>query len=263
MASSTNLPKIIYLDIDGTTWFNDEHIVMPSTLEALKILKNKGVKLFICTSRAYQETITLPTEYTNLLTGYIVGAGSMVYIDNKCVYHDLMQLEDTKKIIDILDKKNLVYRWLSANDECYLNKIDMDKMSLFYRLYAYVPAVRAYQNQELCHLLFYINEDEDMDEINPYLTHMNIIDLGKTKEMVAKGITKAHGMKAVAKHYGTTLKETAAFGDGYNDIEMLQVAGISIAMGNAYDEVKEEADYVTARIEDDGLYLACKHFDWL
>ena len=52
-----------------------------------------------------------------------------------------------------------------------------------------------------------------------------------------------------------------AFGDGENDIEMLKTVGIGVAMGNSIDMVKENADYITDRIEDDGLYKALRHYE--
>ena len=54
-----------------------------------------------------------------------------------------------------------------------------------------------------------------------------------------------------------------AFGDGLNDISMIQKAPLGIAMGNAIDEVKEVADFVTKRNDDDGIEYACRHFGWI
>ena len=51
-----------------------------------------------------------------------------------------------------------------------------------------------------------------------------------------------------------------AFGDGQNDIEMLRHAAVGVAMGNAAEEVRRAADYVTASIDDDGVALALRHF---
>jgi hydroxymethylpyrimidine pyrophosphatase-like HAD family hydrolase len=64
----------------------------------------------------------------------------------------------------------------------------------------------------------------------------------------------------VLEHYGIRQEEMIAFGDGENDMEMLQFAGIGIAMGNAEKEVKAVADYVTDDIDDDGIWKACRHF---
>ena len=68
-------------------------------------------------------------------------------------------------------------------------------------------------------------------------------------------------MKAILEHYGYTKEECMAFGDGGNDKTMLEYAGIGVAMGNAVDEVKEIADYITLSANDDGVYAALKHFD--
>ena len=55
------------------------------------------------------------------------------------------------------------------------------------------------------------------------------------------------------------LSDTVAFGDSMNDIEVVQEAGIGVAMGNAVDALKKVADYVTAPIGEDGIYKACEH----
>ena len=76
----------------------------------------------------------------------------------------------------------------------------------------------------------------------------------------AKGNTKQHGIDEIIRHFGIRLEETMAFGDGGNDISMLRHAGIGVAMGNAKDDVKVIADYVTASVDDNGIADALKHF---
>ena len=71
----------------------------------------------------------------------------------------------------------------------------------------------------------------------------------------------AVGIDKIIEHYGISLHETMAFGDGGNDMAMLRHAGIGVAMGNAGDEVKEAADYVTDSVDDDGVMNALRHFD--
>jgi Cof subfamily protein (haloacid dehalogenase superfamily) len=79
-------------------------------------------------------------------------------------------------------------------------------------------------------------------------------------DITAKGNTKQNGIDQFIKHFGFKLEETMAFGDGGNDIGMLRHAGIGIAMGNAKDDVKAVADYVTDTVDEDGIYKAMKHF---
>lgn len=263
MALSTKLPKVIFFDIDGTTYYNPEHRVFESTMEALKLLKKADVKLFICTSRAREEMCMLPKDFLALFDGYVTTAGSLIYINNEVYHRSTMDDTAVQLVIKKLEELNLVYRWLSEDGECFISKVDANKMEIFSSLYQYVPAVKGYQGQALCHLLFYIPNHEIMTILEPLLETMHVIDLGLTKELVLKGVSKAYGMRVVAEYYNTTLAEVAAFGDAYNDIEMLQQANVGIAMGNAKEAVKTYADYVTDNIEDDGLYNACRHFNWI
>ena len=64
----------------------------------------------------------------------------------------------------------------------------------------------------------------------------------------------------MARHEGFNPDRTIAFGDGGNDTSMILQAGIGIAMGNAIDDLKRQADYVTTTVDDDGILNALRHF---
>ena len=71
---------------------------------------------------------------------------------------------------------------------------------------------------------------------------------------------KQNGIKAILEEYNICLEETMAFGDGNNDKEMFEFVNISVAMGNAKDELKKCATYITDDIDHDGIYNALKHY---
>ena len=79
-------------------------------------------------------------------------------------------------------------------------------------------------------------------------------------DITAKGNTKQKGIDEIINHFGIRLEETMAFGDGGNDVSMLRHAAIGVAMGNAVDEVKEHANYITTSVDEDGVANAHKHF---
>ncbi len=79
-------------------------------------------------------------------------------------------------------------------------------------------------------------------------------------DITAATAGKDNGMRALAAHLGIDIGETMAFGHGGNDISIIRAAGIGVAMGNAGDDVKAVADYVTASVDDDGVRNALKHF---
>ena len=84
--------------------------------------------------------------------------------------------------------------------------------------------------------------------------------LGMLADITAKGDTKQKGIDEIIRYFGIKLEETMAFGDGGNDITMLRHAAIGVAMGQAKEDVKAAADYVTAPIDEDGISKAMKHF---
>ena len=79
-------------------------------------------------------------------------------------------------------------------------------------------------------------------------------------DIIPKDGGKTAGIQAVLEHYGIKKEECMAFGDGGNDKDMLQYAGIGIAMGNATEDVKQVADYVTKDIDEDGILHGLQQF---
>ena len=75
-------------------------------------------------------------------------------------------------------------------------------------------------------------------------------------EIMAQGIDKAASLDRLVKHMGIKREEVMAFGDGYNDLSMIEYAGMGVSMANGVDEVKENADFVTLSNDEDGIAYA-------
>ena len=82
-------------------------------------------------------------------------------------------------------------------------------------------------------------------------------------EMVPKGFNKGTGIEKVCELLSEDVKNTFAFGDSINDMEMIQTAGTGIAMGRCADEIANIADFVTTHLEDDGIWNALKRYELL
>ena len=80
-------------------------------------------------------------------------------------------------------------------------------------------------------------------------------------DLTLRGESKAVGIKHLVEAMGKDIKDTIAFGDGRNDIEMLEEVGIGVAMGNGCQEAKSVADYITDSIENEGISKALMNFD--
>jgi Cof subfamily protein (haloacid dehalogenase superfamily) len=79
-------------------------------------------------------------------------------------------------------------------------------------------------------------------------------------DITAKGADKGEGILALSAHLGLNPLHTMAFGDGGNDISMIKAAGVGVAMGNALASLKNEADYTTTSVDNDGIHNALRHF---
>jgi hypothetical protein len=76
-------------------------------------------------------------------------------------------------------------------------------------------------------------------------------------DVVERSASKANGLKLLCDYFQIDIHDTIAFGDSMNDYEIVCAAGIGVAMGNAFPELKAAADYVTTRIDEDGVWNAC------
>ena len=79
-------------------------------------------------------------------------------------------------------------------------------------------------------------------------------------DITAEQADKGKGLEAMAQYLDLNISETMAFGDGGNDESILRRAGIGVAMGNAGDEARAAADYITTSVDDDGVKNALEHF---
>lgn len=103
--------------------------------------------------------------------------------------------------------------------------------------------------------------EEDEKAISPSMPHCVSARWHPSfTDITVQGADKGNALKQMSKHLGIGLEECIAFGDGGNDMTILQTAGIGVAMGNAYEGVKDVADYVTTSVDEDGIRNAFIHF---
>ncbi len=80
-------------------------------------------------------------------------------------------------------------------------------------------------------------------------------------DILPKDGSKARGIKKVLEHVGKTMDDAVAFGDGLNDVEMLEAVGTGVAMGNGHEKAKAAADVIARHVDEDGIYKVMKELE--
>lgn len=111
------------------------------------------------------------------------------------------------------------------------------------------------------HTLCIIGNEKQVKDIEKHFPELKLPMFAGNMgaDIIEQKVSKAYGMKQLVKYYETSMKKVIAFGDSMNDYELIKEAGIGIAMGNAIEELKKVADYVTDDIDKDGIWKALEY----
>lgn len=269
-----NRERVIFLDIDGTLVGFDGKIPA-STIEALKKARKAGHHLVICSGRSRFQVD--PALLSRGFDGVVGAAGAFVDLEGREVYHAYVTEEKRRELAEFMDVHQVTYS-MQASDGMRMNQRSADLLLQRYRGYhlseeriqrliGRIQIVPDTWNSPYIEKAIYYDSpftvQEMQDRLAPYF---DVIGSSFEKpdpycgEIGIAGITKATGMQHYLEAADIEKERSIAFGDGPNDIEMLQYAQIGVAMGNAQDTVKKVADYVTSRIDEDGIARAFEHF---
>ena len=253
--------KAAFFDLDETIYSFKSKCVPKSTLLAFEKLKEKGILTFICTGRSKAEISQVNLDGL-VLTGTMSSCGQIVYDQqDNLIYENPFSDDLRQKVVALFEEKKIA-TYLLTYDDLYLNFCDDNVIQIQKDVGIDVPPVKQYHNEKVYMASSYFHNEEEMKIVEQlrefaYVTfwHKRAIDI------LPLGASKSSGIDNVIAKYGIKLEETIAFGDGGNDLEMIKHCAIGVAMGNGSQDVKDNADYVTTDIDDDGIYNACKHFN--
>lgn len=253
--------KAIMLDVDGTLVSFETHKILQSSVEALKEIHDRGVRIVIATGRAagdLHEIAAVPYDGIIALNG-----ADCVLLDGTVIRRHLIPKDDFKKAMEIAKAFDFAVA-IELDEGVFVNRLTPTVERIAKIVEHPIPAVvdieELFDRKECCQLCFYI-DDEMEQQVMPLLPNLSLLRWHPLfADVNLAGISKATGLSAFADYYGIEMAEIMACGDGGNDIPMLKAAGIGVAMGNASEPVKASADFVTDTVENDGLCKALKYF---
>lgn len=252
--------RAVFVDFDGTLYSHQTNRIPPSAVEAIDTLRDNGILVFFCTGRSYPEFSQFDLSMISV-DGMILNNGQLATDQNgKIIYKKPIEGNLKERLIDIYNSKKLPM-YLSCKDYMILNCITQKVIDTQNAVSSNAPEPSKYQNEDFYMASVIAESRQDYDLIMSFEDIAEVTCWHKDAyDIVPKGIHKASGIDEILKIYGIGLDQTMAFGDGDNDIEMIEHCRIGIAMGNSIDELKKVADHVTSDIDEDGLYNALKYF---
>lgn len=258
------MTKALFFDIDGTLVSFETHRIPSSTIEALEAARAKGLKIFIATGRP-KAIINNLTELQdrNLIDGYITMNGAYCFVGEEVIYKSAIPQHEVKAMASFCEEKGVPCIFVEEHDIAVCQPNEMVKKIFYDFLHVNtIPTVSFEEatSKEIIQMTPFITEEEEVE----ILPSIPTCEVGRWypafADVTAKGDTKQKGIDEIIRYFDIKLEETMAFGDGGNDISMLRHAAISVAMGQAKDDVKQAANYITDSVDDNGIRNALKHF---
>lgn len=265
-------PKLILTDLDGTL-LRDDKSLSPANRAALVRAAAQGAEVVVATGRFFggipRELLELP-----FLRYFILMNGAKVYDrrEDRVLYRSEIPLAQAERVMDLLEP-------LDCTVDCYQNDVGWMERRYFDHLDYYVtdPVSRAMvrsHRRPVDDLRAQVRAGGDtVQKMQAYFPHLELrprvmallrqevpgvvqsVSLPTNLELNAAGATKGAALAALCRALGLDPLDTAAFGDGTNDVSMLAAAGVGVAMANGAPETRQAADLVTASNQEDGVAL--------
>lgn len=246
--------KALFFDIDGTLVSFNTHCIPQSAICAINRLRGQGVKVFIATGRPRPFIDNLgELEYDGIIS---VNGASCRLEDDTVVCHSPVPKVNLVRLMDYCKTTPMSIAF-ATDHEAFLNMDSPEVTDVFSLLHIPKPKIKPIEHCldiDVMQVIAFFREEHEgriMSEVLPDCVSHRWHPL--FTDVIAKGCSKSTGIDAVLAHYGIDISEVYAFGDGGNDIPMLRHVPNSVAMGNASDEVKRVARYVTDTVDDDGV----------
>lgn len=258
--------RLCVFDVDGTLYDKSQHQILDSTIQALHQLKENGIKIAVATGRSHY---ALGRSLNELAFDYVCAVNGAVLVDQKqhiLVRHDFSR-DDVEQINHFAYQHQAGLAWKFI-DHVYLyqhkEKIDWleGQMKSDVGSLPFVDCLS--QDHHLVDLPQSASLHAPADLVEAFFGHSDRIAYMQFSQtgfdVFPKEVNKGSGLVELMKIMNIQQEEVMVFGDHFNDLAMFEQAAHRIAMGNAIDEVKQAATFITRDCAHDGIAYACQHF---
>ena len=247
-------PKIMFFDIDDTLSRNG--VIAEHNKATLEQLAETDIKLVIATGRS---KAIIPADILALLADDVLDAiicmnGQYSFNKDGVISHYPLSDEQTDKVVHLCKQSGLIYKfdsathiaWSSENERIREYNAKTPTSILDPEYYRSNPVYQC--------SVFFNNQEDKMQDVDFAKYDLKLVHWHNTgADILPIEASKARGIKDLCQYYAVDVKECMAFGDGMNDLEMFDLVGYAVAMGDSQPALIERADYVTGTIEELGI----------
>ncbi|MEI6857962.1 Cof-type HAD-IIB family hydrolase [Psychrilyobacter sp.] len=250
--------KAIMLDLDGTL-LDNLHRISDTNKKILKKLEDKGIKIFLATGRSY-ESMRSYHEELNLTTPAICYNGAKIIYSHGNEKEYPVKERPLQILIDIA-RKYKTHLNIYQHEIWYSENIKNEETKIYREISGLKPVEKDFDSLDemFSTKVLYIGEQEKLLKIEKNIKNKLGDSVHTTfskpffLEILDGNVNKGTAMKNIMEEENIPLSQVIAFGDGLNDKEMLETAGIGVAMDGAFDELKQVADHVTTSNNESGV----------
>lgn len=260
-ACSQKMYKVVFFDVDGTLLSEIDRSIPPTTIEAIEKLIEKGIKVVVATGRPYN----MCEKFKMMGIDTIISAnGALIKCNDKTIYKSLISTETVREVSDFAElyghgisyfTERLAMNGIGPEDERIMKAL---RETLGLTEY---PEIMGSLLDEVYCICLYADDSETKKFIDRFPTlrferfHGYVTNVLEETE-----VSKSIAIKRVLDYFNVCRSEAIAFGDGGNDIDMLELVGLGIAMGNGEERLKQKADFITKKASEGGISYALKKF---
>ena len=255
--------RLIAIDLDGTL-LTSKKTISSYNLAVLRRAVAAGIYITVSSGRRYADAM----EFSEAIAPgqpIICSNGSMACTHDPfdVVYCECLSKAKLRAVVEVLEKEKCYYHVYCDDGSVMESRTANPGKKRKLNCYDYAGDVLSgdempkYVGDGALKVVCFTPDTEKLVRIRAGMEKIGDLEINSSwwdnLEMLAQGVHKGAALRALAEKLNVPMEETMAFGDNENDLSMLSAAGLSVAMGNATDAVKEKADYVTDTNDEDGV----------
>lgn len=260
--------RLVAIDLDGTL-LNDSKQVSDQTVQALACLPSQGVKVVIASARPPRSVRHIYRQL-KLDTWQINYNGALIWdeVNRQVIFHRPMEGRVVRRLVELVQSRFASVR-VSCEilDRWYTDQLDQQYTTETGRLFKpdVVATLEMMCAQPVTKLLL-LGDSDMVGQMHELLQREHARDVSVVRtddnliQVMDRRVSKAAALELVASHYGIPMNRVMAIGDAPNDVGMLQMAGVAVAMDNAYAVVKAHADWIAPSNNDHGVHAALRRY---